>query len=914
TFLSGSLAQHLAACKPGLALNEEDEIKEEEDKEESLVEQESSGTSDPTGYRVIGTLSNPNVLPPSNYVETILKYEDRRDFYEHIFECDCIIYNITGDENQAEEALWVANSLANDLQRINRRKTFILVTHLLTWARSKFDHAMSKHPTFEEGDHAKRKPHPLYKQQYEVERAIYNLGKRHKKKLAVYVVASGIPYGGREDVFEQFFLKAWMNSRDLEVYGDGNNIIPTIHSKDLARIIQAVFENRPKSRYIVARDGSESTLGSIIGAISKKFSTGEIRNLSEFDLFRLRDVSKVHIDQLMMDIVINTPTTDEELPISWQFRDGIIANIDKLAAEYLEEKNFKPLRIFIIGAPFVGKSTLATALARHYGLHYIHITPVLLEAYLRLRTPIIELEQIRLKKEQEKKEKRKQMSLHESQPTSPQPLPTAPYVDQLNSATLPPSDVDLVTDPTEITETIFPEPQLDKQNPEILDEEQETIESELKLLDTLPKEVRNRFPFYPPLKWENKQELEKMAKDAEVELRKFIEGMKDDYHAEDHIVIEYLRQKLLSKPSQNQGFVLDGWPLAFEQVEALFKDSNEVTDDPRNPTYDPRITPHHVIYLKGSNSLVKHRFATIMEQQGINIEEIDNLNEQEGLSLDLETEIRKRRKANSNTEKKLEKKKKKLPKKAIDLKIRWKKQPESPERRLRRRLEAHRSLMSPKASKEILEKIFEPFSDLVKSKKKLDKLRPFPRPRKPLASKEFDPLEENVITYFDLREIYPFIVDMDLDKSQQLYPGGPQKATFKRLLERISESPTGDFVRRMKGIFDPSNDDEEFVQNLTKKMRDIDEYNRNLRKESGDILNENESEIWHEWLMLLKKENNERQTVKNMPRRNYLLKYILPKISECLVIYGLRRPSDPVEFLAEYLLQDVGINSKGNIQ
>ncbi|VDL59997.1 unnamed protein product [Hymenolepis diminuta] len=178
TFLSGSLAQHLAACKPGLALNEEDEIKEEEDKEESLVEQESSGTSDPTGYRVIGTLSNPNVLPPSNYVETILKYEDRRDFYEHIFECDCIIYNITGDENQAEEALWVANSLANDLQRINRRKTFILVTHLLTWARSKFDHAMSKHPTFEEGDHAKRKPHPLYKQQYEVERAIYNLGKR----------------------------------------------------------------------------------------------------------------------------------------------------------------------------------------------------------------------------------------------------------------------------------------------------------------------------------------------------------------------------------------------------------------------------------------------------------------------------------------------------------------------------------------------------------------------------------------------------------------------------------------------------------------------------------------------------------------------------------------------------------------
>lgn len=56
----------------------------------------------------------------------------------------------------------------------------------------------------------------------------------------------------------------------------------------------------------------------------------------------------------------------------------------------------------------------------------------------------------------------------------------------------------------------------------------------------------------------------------------------------------------------------------------------------------------------------------------------------------------------------------------------------------------------------------------------------------------------------------------------------------------------------MKGIFDPSNDDEAFVQNLTKKLRDTDEYNRNLQKESGDILNENESKIWVSFLRHLK--------------------------------------------------------------
>lgn len=42
-----------------------------------------------------------------------------------------------------------------------------------------------------------------------------------------------------------------------------------------------------------------------------------------------------------------------------------------------------------------------------------------------------------------------------------------------------------------------------------------------------------------------------MAKDAEVELRKFIEGMKDDYYAEDHIVIEYVHLTYMALLSKN---------------------------------------------------------------------------------------------------------------------------------------------------------------------------------------------------------------------------------------------------------------------------------------------------------------------------------------------------------------------------
>ncbi|VDK21671.1 unnamed protein product [Taenia asiatica] len=586
TYVSGTLAQHLASCKPGQALEEEDEVEEEE--EERVVEPDPPKKPQLAGYRVVGTVSHPNAHAPA-FVEATLNYENRRDFYEHLFECDCVIYDITSDVSQAEEALWVAKSLANDFQRIEKKKVFILVTHLLSWLRTKTDASVIR----------------LFKlclRQFAAERTIYNLGKRHRKRLATYVVGCGIPYGGPEDIFEPFFLKAWMNSRELEVYGTGENIIPTIHIKDLSKIVQAVFEESPRSRYIVARDRSESTLGEIITvivarnhsesileeiitAISKVFGTGEIRHLSDNELIRITQTPRVHIDQLMMDMIINTPTLDEELAISWRCEGGLIDNIEKLAQEYVKAKDFKPLRICILGPPFVGKTTHAIALARHYGLHYIHVTPVLYEAYIRLRTPIKALEQLRQTEELERKVRgtkteEEQSRLLLQQPPPPPPPPPPPLLatatsldvpdDQLSIVTIPPSDGVIPTDVVEPNTSRSLPPNASVTEASEVPQEDASILSEVALIDSLPEEVQRRYPFYPPLKWANERELEEMAKKAGQELREFVDGMIDDFHAKDHIVTKYLRQKLLSKPCRNQGFVLDGYPNTFSQADALF--------------------------------------------------------------------------------------------------------------------------------------------------------------------------------------------------------------------------------------------------------------------------------------------------------------------------------------------------------
>ena len=52
-------------------------------------------------------------------------------------------------------------------------------------------------------------------------------------------------------------------------------------------------------------------------------------------------MQRVHIDQLMMDMLITTPTLDEELPIPWKCEDGLVNNIERLAQEYVKAKEFK---------------------------------------------------------------------------------------------------------------------------------------------------------------------------------------------------------------------------------------------------------------------------------------------------------------------------------------------------------------------------------------------------------------------------------------------------------------------------------------------------------------------------------------------------------------------------------------------
>jgi adenylate kinase len=107
---------------------------------------------------------------------------------------------------------------------------------------------------YSEKDYAKRQPSDEFKIIKEIEDEVLNFKKENVK---TYVISAGILYGKGEAVFNSHIQKAWLQDPvRLPYIGDGNNLLPTIHVTDLARIVKKIYEAKPERKYIFAIDNN----------------------------------------------------------------------------------------------------------------------------------------------------------------------------------------------------------------------------------------------------------------------------------------------------------------------------------------------------------------------------------------------------------------------------------------------------------------------------------------------------------------------------------------------------------------------------------------------------------------------------------------------------------------------------------
>ena len=223
---------------------------------------------------------------------------------------------------------------------------------------------------FREKDYKQRIPIEFYKRFKEYEDYLLDL---KFENLSIFIICAGIPYGGCETTFNYFFKSAWLqNPIELPYYNEGNNLIPTIHIKDLARMVRRIADNKAEFPYIFAFDKTKDTsLKNIISSISRNIGSGKtvsvpydkdlIKNiaLKEEDFFI--DKEKYEKNKLVMNITKHELTWTRFLGIDvmlrkskylgedyeWYCKEGIPNNCPKLLKEFCSYRYLRPLKIIL---------------------------------------------------------------------------------------------------------------------------------------------------------------------------------------------------------------------------------------------------------------------------------------------------------------------------------------------------------------------------------------------------------------------------------------------------------------------------------------------------------------------------------------------------------------------------------------
>ncbi|XP_067894716.1 adenylate kinase 7 isoform X2 [Heterodontus francisci] len=380
SFVGIHAGKYLSNCVVGSSLEEviEDEELNEEETETIKSIPLAKGT-----YQVVGTLSNPDAKKP-DFALDIFSFNTREQLLEYLLECDTIIYNITETTEQIDEASWAVSALQSEIENFESPKIFILLSTIMTWALTKPADPEDPDTPLTEDDYRRRKAHPNFKDHISLEKLVIKLGKTKKRKFTTYVIASGLVYGMEEDVFHYFFKEAWLGLNPaIPCFGDGKNIVPTIHVKDLAAVLQNVSEHKPRSYYILALDDSKHKLKEIAKAISK-LGPGKIQLFPEGDALLNYDLTQSDLDHLLVNLALEAFYIKENFNIHWVAEAGIVENIQNLIKEFKQSRTLLPLKIAILGPTAVGKTSVAEKLAKHYKLHHIKIKDVIEEAIANL--------------------------------------------------------------------------------------------------------------------------------------------------------------------------------------------------------------------------------------------------------------------------------------------------------------------------------------------------------------------------------------------------------------------------------------------------------------------------------------------------------------------------------------------------
>lgn len=289
--------------------------------------------------------------------------------------------------------------------------TFILISSVMVWADTKVERAEGEDPSLCDADYLQRSPFPdsKYEQWKEIEDRVMSAFPPDGKVKAL-VVAGGIIYGAEEGVFHPLFKNAWCGDMDHVILGKGSNRVPTVHARDLARLVRALMDNPDnypaEQRYFLAVDQPPSaeaktlppTQAEIVQGIvdemcdpykvpfvaepsppvvdpSEELEADALALAEEKEDLRLTMLLNLNVRPSAQMLNPEFNTMPEKHPSGWHCQEGIVKNMKMIADEFCKERKLRAMRVLVAGPPASGKSTLAKSISEHFRIPH-HVLPL----------------------------------------------------------------------------------------------------------------------------------------------------------------------------------------------------------------------------------------------------------------------------------------------------------------------------------------------------------------------------------------------------------------------------------------------------------------------------------------------------------------------------------------------------------
>jgi adenylate kinase len=354
----------------------------------------------------VGTQTDKEKDQAPEGVEAVIENDMTRNFRKHILDSDIVVYDLLN--TSFEEVDHVIKTFKT--HEYEQEKVLILISSVMSWANTppkckkvledgeegeedqeeeeqaeeeddepeeeaEGEENQEEPPegedeapkpvvlTFKEKDFHLRIPSKRYQHLKTLETLALSSVKA-QPNLRVYVLCAGVLYGSGERILHDHFKQSWLQDPvKLPYVGDGKNLVPTIHVKDLARLVNKIVQKRPESYYVFALDKTKNpTQKRLVSSIAKGMGTAEAVSVPfdevkqhEWAEFLTLDL-KMRASDILKD---DEPPEDAEDPeelakqlkFPWHCKKGIIKNVLQLNNEFNDYRGLKPVKILITGPP-----------------------------------------------------------------------------------------------------------------------------------------------------------------------------------------------------------------------------------------------------------------------------------------------------------------------------------------------------------------------------------------------------------------------------------------------------------------------------------------------------------------------------------------------------------------------------------